>query len=335
MAVLREIVTQYKYISLDCKFPGIVARPIGTFKTTSEYHYQTLRTNVDVLTVVQVGMTFSDEYGNRPPNSTWQFNFKFNESEDMASKDGLEILRQSGVNFDMLAVEGIDVFSFAELLLTSGLVLDSDINWITFHSGYDLGYLLSVMLNASLPAEEGAFLDLVKLYFPNVWDLKYILRGLSYHPPRATLYEVAEDFHHMSGGNNSLLSAIIASSNEALLTSAIYFEMRKGAAEPTVAKFANHFFGLGEGLGNNNGNNGGGGSSTGSSGNNAGAAGGSAPSSSAAGNNAGGGSSAPASALTQKLAGSGSTSSKIAAGSPGVRTSGIHITSPSSSSKDT
>jgi CCR4-NOT transcription complex subunit 7/8 len=62
----------------DTEFPGVVARPIGQFKSSNEYHYQTLRCNVDLLKMIQVGLTLSDENGNIPPGGgTWQFNFKF------------------------------------------------------------------------------------------------------------------------------------------------------------------------------------------------------------------------------------------------------------------
>lgn len=39
---------------------------------------------------------------------------------------------------------GIDVQHFGELLMSSGIVLNDEIRWITFHSGYDFGYLLKV-----------------------------------------------------------------------------------------------------------------------------------------------------------------------------------------------
>jgi CCR4-NOT transcription complex subunit 7/8 len=62
----------------DTEFPGIVARPMGNFKTGADYHYQTMRCNVDILKLIQLGVTLSDEDGNLPDACTWQFNFKFN-----------------------------------------------------------------------------------------------------------------------------------------------------------------------------------------------------------------------------------------------------------------
>jgi CCR4-NOT transcription complex subunit 7/8 len=40
---------------------------------------------------------------------------------------------------------GIDVFRFGEVLMTSGLVLMDEVRWISFHSGYDFGYLLKLL----------------------------------------------------------------------------------------------------------------------------------------------------------------------------------------------
>jgi len=65
-------------VEQDTEFPGVVARPIGDFKSSTEYQYQLLRCNVDLLKIIQVGMTFLDENGHSPsPVATWQFNFKF------------------------------------------------------------------------------------------------------------------------------------------------------------------------------------------------------------------------------------------------------------------
>jgi CCR4-NOT transcription complex subunit 7/8 len=94
MRLIRDLIDNYPYVAMvlaclaipvpcllasqDTEFPGVVARPMGTFKTSSDYHYQTMRCNVDLLKIIQVGITLADENGNFPPEaSTWQFNFRF------------------------------------------------------------------------------------------------------------------------------------------------------------------------------------------------------------------------------------------------------------------
>ncbi|KAJ2822042.1 CCR4-NOT transcription complex subunit 8, partial [Coemansia furcata] len=41
--VIRRLIDKYNYIAMDTEFPGVVARPIGPFSSTSDYHYQLLR----------------------------------------------------------------------------------------------------------------------------------------------------------------------------------------------------------------------------------------------------------------------------------------------------
>jgi hypothetical protein len=45
----------------------------------------------------------------------------------------------------LLQRAGIDVQRFGELLMSSGLVLMDNVKWISFHSGYDFGYLMKVL----------------------------------------------------------------------------------------------------------------------------------------------------------------------------------------------
>ena len=35
-----RIVADFNYVAMDTEFPGVVARPIGEFKSTSDYQYQ-------------------------------------------------------------------------------------------------------------------------------------------------------------------------------------------------------------------------------------------------------------------------------------------------------
>ena len=178
MRHIRDLIDQYPYIAMvhilftlmfptspaglthtsfkslqDTEFPGVVARPIGSFKTSSDYHYQTMRCNVDLLKIIQLGITLADEEGQFPQEcSTWQFNFRFSlacviqqllffscsrsksfVSEDMYPQDSVEQLQKAGIEFQKHEEYGILPNDFAELMITSGLVLAPETKWISFH----------------------------------------------------------------------------------------------------------------------------------------------------------------------------------------------------------
>ena len=138
----------------DTEFPGVVARPVGSFERQSDYHYQTLRCNVDLLKIIQLGITFANDDGEFPDDCpTWQFNFQFNLQQDMYAQDSIDLLTRSGIEFRNHEERGINVEAFGEVLMSSGLVLNEDVKWISFHSGYDFGYLLKLLTNMALPGE--------------------------------------------------------------------------------------------------------------------------------------------------------------------------------------
>lgn len=93
----------------------------------------------------------------------------------MYAGDSIELLKHSGINFERHERDGIDANDFAVLLMVSGLVLNDDIHWISFHSGYDFGYLLKLLTAQALPEEESIFFELFNLYFPRVYDIKYLM----------------------------------------------------------------------------------------------------------------------------------------------------------------
>ena len=47
-----------------------------------------------------------------------------------------------------------------------------NIKWLSFHSGYDFGYLLKLLTDQNLPQEENDFFESLRLYFPTVYDVK-------------------------------------------------------------------------------------------------------------------------------------------------------------------
>ena len=42
---------------MDTEFPGVIANPVGQFKSKEDFNYQQLVTNVNVLKLIQVYIT--------------------------------------------------------------------------------------------------------------------------------------------------------------------------------------------------------------------------------------------------------------------------------------
>jgi CCR4-NOT transcription complex subunit 7/8 len=81
------------------------------------------------------------------------------------------------LNFEKHEQEGIDPSAFAELLISSGVVLMDNIKWIGFHSGYDFGYLLKILSGQSIPESEKEFFELIRIYFPTIYDVRYVMES--------------------------------------------------------------------------------------------------------------------------------------------------------------
>ena len=77
MENIREILERYPYVAMDTEFPGIVARPVSE-SYSPDFHYKSLKVNVDLLKIIQLGLSFADAEGNLAHGCPcWQFNFKF------------------------------------------------------------------------------------------------------------------------------------------------------------------------------------------------------------------------------------------------------------------
>ena len=256
MGNLRRLVVEYPYIAMDTEFPGIVARPVGNFSTKADYHYQTLRCNVDLLKMIQLGITLFKTDGTLPSESmeekrpfppnlspvcTWQFNFHFDLEEDMYSANSTEMLKQAGLKFDLHKTRGIDPKKFGALLISSGLVLDEKVKWISFHSGYDFGYLMRIMLNQMLPDNESDFHYRLDRYFPSLFDIKYIVKhvgtkgsvnnGQDLTPEAHRIIQIITQKSGLQDLANELNIQRIGIQHQAgsdsLLTGQVYFKMKE------------------------------------------------------------------------------------------------------------
>jgi hypothetical protein len=173
MEKISELLRDYNFVAMDTEFPGICIQ--GEAYTG----YNLIRSNVDALKLIQVGISLSNESGVSPSVSTWQFNLKFDLKVDQSSPESIDMLKEAGINFDELAEKGIEPLHFADVVFSSGLLLNEDVKWITFHGAFDFAYLIKVVSNTALPTNQDKFNTTLKLYFPSVYDIKIIMKEVN------------------------------------------------------------------------------------------------------------------------------------------------------------
>ena len=66
--------------------------------------------------------------------------------EDMWAPDSLELLKNAGLDFQRHDEIGIEPNDFAELMITSGLVLTEDTKWISFHRLVRLAHIAPALI---------------------------------------------------------------------------------------------------------------------------------------------------------------------------------------------
>ncbi len=212
------LIENYPYISMDTEFPGIVYNNNYKPMSGESSSYSNLKTNVDRLKVIQVGITLADEEGNLPPDvCTWQFNFDFNLKKDNYSAESIQLLMNSGINFEALPERGISMDRFGEFFITSGLILNENVNWITFHGSYDFAYLLKIITAQSLPEKVEGFIFDIDLYFKNYFDVRYLVQYQDNF--RGSLNKLAYDLNIERTGYQH------QAGSDSLVTSKVYFKL--------------------------------------------------------------------------------------------------------------
>eukprot|EP00210_Caulerpa_lentillifera_P002176 g2090.t1 len=173
---MSDLVDSYPYIAFDTEFPGTLVRSLDR---SVDGKYKALKSNVDMLKLIQLGLTLVNENGELAEvegyRCSWQLNFReFNLDDDLFALDSIELLQEAGINFDRNNDNGVDIHVFSELSMASGLVLNETVHWIGFSAQYDVAYLLKALTCRPLPDTEADFFELVKCFFPNLYDIKYL-----------------------------------------------------------------------------------------------------------------------------------------------------------------
>ena len=177
MTKISRLIDDYPYVSMDTEFPGFQSQASMFINDSHDpnVHYKFMKSNVDSLKIIQVGITLQNAYGEYPDGvRAWQFNFQFDIDKDDCQVDSIQLLQKAGINFTLSKTMGISEEDFGELLTVSGLVFNEKTHWLTFHSGYDFGYMLRLLTGEKLPDSINGFISQLKIFFPNFYDLKHV-----------------------------------------------------------------------------------------------------------------------------------------------------------------
>ena len=246
LKVISELLDEYNYIGMDTEFPGTV---YNVKNYTNDFYYKTLKLNVERLKLIQLGITITNENGEYPKNipyHTWQFNFQFDIKKDIYNEQSISLLKKSGIDFKKLKTNGIKKTTFAENIITSGLVLNPDVHWISYHGSYDFGYLLSLLSNENLPENEEEYIKILGVYFPNFYDVKMLVK----------------DLYFLDGGLNKLINKLgvqrkgimhqAGSDSIATIESFLSLINCHIINDAKIIKFKNSLYGIGIGRDNEN-----------------------------------------------------------------------------------
>ena len=128
--------------------------------------------------------------------------------------------------------------------MTSNLVLNEEIVWVSFQGSYDFGYLLKLLLGTELPEKEEDFINSLNIYFENYYDIRMLVKG----------------YQNMQGGLNRLaeqlkvqrLGMIHQAGSDSMLTLDVFFKLIQGGyiSDIKLKELKNILHGIGEGRDN-------------------------------------------------------------------------------------
>ncbi|XWS62798.1 hypothetical protein CRYUN_Cryun06bG0041400 [Craigia yunnanensis] len=99
--IIQDAIANYPFISMDTEFPGTIfkqdKRIIQVGNPVINYHY--MKSNIDALKIIQLGLTLSD-------------------SENRYIPESIELLKQQSINFVKNMEKGIDSRDFGMMILT-------------------------------------------------------------------------------------------------------------------------------------------------------------------------------------------------------------------------
>jgi len=129
-----------------------------------------MRNMINGGNLVQVGLvlaTYKQVLG------MWQFNLHFSPSWRAPYHPGVKFLHdKAGINFEQHETRGIPAIDFTKWLSESGLICNSNVDWITFAGCNDFGFLTCCLTGTQLGPDRLQFLNTFRELFPQSYDIR-------------------------------------------------------------------------------------------------------------------------------------------------------------------
>ena len=106
---------------------------------------------------------------------------------------------------------------FGEVFTTSGLVLNDNIKWVTFHGSYDFAYFIKALSNQPLPEDENVFNEMLTIYFCNFYDARQMIKNVTWL--KGSLSRISSDLDIKRIGQTH------QAGSDSLVTSKVFFKL--------------------------------------------------------------------------------------------------------------
>ena len=227
----------FTHIAIDTEFPGIVHRPKFVDKTIAS-QYALIKSNVDCLRPIQIGLSFTNDKGERPsPCSTWQFNINFDFQTDAYQIESLQLLIDAQIPFDKLPIDGISIKDLSDGFLLIGLAVNPKITWLSFHGSFDFAYFIKILTGEKLPNTVQQFNELRKHLCPSIYDIKMLIQRNDRFK-KFSLARLAEGFEINIGGS------LHQAGTDAFITAELFFKVKANLLGDKITRYGNKLFGL-------------------------------------------------------------------------------------------
>lgn len=154
------------------------------------------------------------------------------------------MLKDAGIKFDQLKASGINHSSFAYNFTIGDIAFNQDIKWVAFHGGWDFAYFLALLYGKNLPETVEEFYEHMGYFFPQIYDLKYLIQQAPVQNSRMGLSKLSDSLQITRIGPQH------QAGSDSLLTLQCFFKIKdKYFADDIdrMKKSANIIYGIGKG----------------------------------------------------------------------------------------